>query len=144
LLFECAEGKAVVLQPSPSLAHEILSESVPSAFAPNDFDTLDFSIEWTTGKVEGVEATLARGTLEWVRVSEVLVLPRARLLVSVRDVEAGRLTNAGFSVPLAVHEGHGAFAEAAANTADSWRFASTLGSRCGGKSTSTQAVHGSD
>lgn len=107
LLLECAEGRAVVLQPSPSLAHEILSESVPSAFAPNDFDTPDFSVEWTTGKVEGVEVTIGRGTLEWVRVSEVLVLPRARLLVSVHDVEAGRLTNAGFSVPLTVHEGRG-------------------------------------
>jgi len=98
---------AVVLQPAPSLAHEVLSESVPSAFAPDDFDTSDFSVEWTGKKLDDADVFIEQGTLQWVRVSEILVLPRARISIVVHGVEAGQVTNAGFAVPLTIRAGRG-------------------------------------
>jgi hypothetical protein len=69
---------------------ELLSDPSPTAFAPGPMTTEDFGIEVASGILpEGLNPSLQPGTLEWVRVSEVLVLPRARLLWSSSPVPIG-------------------------------------------------------
>ncbi len=84
----------------PSLAPETLSETVPTAFAPADFSAEDYAVEWEGSAPQGVRATLEPGSLMWVRVADVLVLPRARLVVSMEDAVAGTVSSAGFSQPM--------------------------------------------
>lgn len=110
-LFLCsAIAKAATLPLPASLAHEALSETVPTAFSPAGFepvafDVPDFALEWRGDPLPGVEARLGEKSFEWVRAIEVLAIPRARLLLRVRDAEGGRITHAGFSHPLVSDEG---------------------------------------
>ncbi|HCM39838.1 MAG: hypothetical protein A2X97_14840 [Bdellovibrionales bacterium GWA1_52_35] len=102
LLFLPQAG-AYVLPLAPNLAHEALSESVPTAFAPNEWTVADFAVQWESGNARFsglgliVKAELEAASLEWVRVNDLLVVPRARLFVSVEGIDAGRVMNAGFS-----------------------------------------------
>jgi hypothetical protein len=90
-----------------SLAEEALSETVPFTFSPNEFTASDFSV--SAGSLpEGIRASLGRESFEWVRVSEVFLLPRGRLIVEVEPawgkLEAGRLRNYGLVQPLSRDE----------------------------------------
>lgn len=90
-------ARANMLTLPPSFAHDLLTETVPTAFAPNDFTSSDFTVEWSGAPIPGVEARIGENTLQWARVSEVIVLPRARLLLAAKDAEGGRVSHAGFS-----------------------------------------------
>ncbi len=83
-----------------SVIPEALSETIPTAFAPNDIQPEDFVIEWQGKALDGVTLKLAPGSLQWVRVAEVLVVPRARLFVNAERTEGGRVTTGGFSQTL--------------------------------------------
>ncbi len=87
-----------------SLARDVLSESVPTAFAAFDLDTNDYRIEWITDRPDGITAQLVQGSLQWVRVADVLTLPRARLHLEIKGAQSGRVSNAGFTQPLAQQE----------------------------------------
>lgn len=93
--FEKAEAYTHIL--SAELAQEVLSESVPTAIAPAPFDSTDFELVWIDSPVDNVEFSLGQASLEWVRVSDLLVLPRARLLLQAKNIESGLLKNMGFS-----------------------------------------------
>ncbi|OFZ18721.1 MAG: hypothetical protein A2X94_05915 [Bdellovibrionales bacterium GWB1_55_8] len=101
-LFICRAGDASVLLLPSNLVPEVLSEAVPTAFSPADFTSDDFVLEWTKPFPAGYEvaASLEKGSLEWVRVSEVLVLPRARLNLRVAGASGGMVRYAGFIQPL--------------------------------------------
>jgi hypothetical protein len=88
-----------------SLAQETLSETVPTAFPAFELSTEDYSFEWLGPAPTGVELKLLPGTIQWVRVADVLVLPRARLLVEVARGDEGRVSNSGFSQSFAKPEG---------------------------------------
>ena len=100
-LFLVSQAHAYVLPLSSNLAAEVLSESVPTAFAINDWTVNDFALEWVSlpGQTEipGLRAELEQNSLEWVRVNDVLVLPRARVILNANSLEGGRVMNAGFS-----------------------------------------------
>lgn len=100
----CGAWGSVLPLPA-ALPHEVLSEAVPTAFAPTSFEAADFQVEWDGNSIPGVSFSLGNKSLEWVRASELLVLPRARLLLTVTDVESGRLTHAGFSYVLVAENG---------------------------------------
>ncbi|MGK5084372.1 hypothetical protein WDW37_13840 [Bdellovibrionota bacterium FG-1] len=102
---------AVSLTLSSTLAPEILSETVPTACAPFDLDTQDYQLEWSGPTPEGISLSLLPGSLQWVRVSEVLVVPRAILQVIAKEVSGGRVTSAGFHQALAVLKSGDARAE---------------------------------
>jgi hypothetical protein len=87
---------AMITTLPPSLAQDVLSETVPTAFAPFDLSTEDYVLEWVGAPIAGVELKLAPESLQWVRVMEVLSLPRARLRLTAKQVQGGRVTNAGF------------------------------------------------
>lgn len=99
------EAGATFLPLPPSIAHDVLSETVPTAFVPAGFeemafDARDYVLDWQGAPIEGVEARLGEKSFEWVRVLEVLAIPRARLFLKVRDAQGGRITHAGFTHPL--------------------------------------------
>ncbi len=105
-LVSSRELSANVLILPPSLSDEVLSESVPTAFSPNHFDVLDFDFQWVSHPIPDLQVQLAKGSLQWVRVREVLVLPRARLVVDVQNVQGGEVSSSGFSQPLIIDKDH--------------------------------------
>jgi hypothetical protein len=100
---------AAALAIPPSLAAETLTVTNPSPFAPAGFAVEDFAIEWDSEghtPPEGMTATLERESLQWVRVSELLVLPRARLHVEIAKADGARATIAGVTTPLPAWREH--------------------------------------
>ncbi|HTL11130.1 MAG TPA: hypothetical protein VL588_01500 [Bdellovibrionota bacterium] len=95
------EARAVIVELPPSLAPDMLSETVPFAFNPNGFTVDDYRLEWQGPAVPGVSFHLGLKSLEWVRVMEMIDLPRAVAVFEVRDAEGGRVSHAGFDQPLA-------------------------------------------
>jgi hypothetical protein len=95
---------------SSSIPAEVLSETSPFAFPPNDFTAEDFSVVWQSEPLAGVAVTIGKESLEWVRTGEVFLLPRGRLLLEVKGVsiEAAQVKNLGFAQPMAA-DGHGNF-----------------------------------
>lgn len=80
--------------------HDLLSESVPTAFPPDDFDEEEFSLVWDGDPLEGVSFHLQKGSIQWARVNEVLALPRARLEIEVQGFESGIVNYHDFTIPL--------------------------------------------
>lgn len=86
---------------------ETLSETVPTAMAPLRGDASDFEIEWVSPAPRGVEARLVPGSLEWVRISDLVIVPRARIVVEADGAAAGQVVHAGFTQSLAPASGSG-------------------------------------
>jgi hypothetical protein len=103
LAFVAAPSFASVHALPSDLAREVLSESVPTAFAPADLATVDFAAEWVSekGRPTAGEARILVDSLQWVRVSEVLVLPRARLRITLPANVIGSVTSGGYGQALA-------------------------------------------
>lgn len=127
-LLQPTHAQAKVHSLPGNLAEQVLSETVPTAFAPVNWSTDDFQLQWVESVPEvgasqsrraealgpsggsaspRMEVSLAKHSLEWVRVAEVLVLPRARLVVRASGIESGLVSNAGFSQPFEVTAGEG-------------------------------------
>jgi hypothetical protein len=91
---------ANVTQPlPPSLAFEALSETMPTAVAPAEFSADDFALEWDGPAIPGMSVKLQSRSLEWVRVQDVLVIPRARARFYAERAAKGSAHQAGFSQP---------------------------------------------
>lgn len=96
-----ADVALAVLSELPiNLEEQLLSESMPTAFSPNDFEVEDFALEWDGPPIPGIKISLEKNSLQWVRVQDVLLLPRARLLVEAENVEGGAIFHARFTQPL--------------------------------------------
>lgn len=94
------------INPIPrDLGAEVLSESVPTAFAPHETSPEDYLIEWVGKPLPNLQFSLAKRSLEWVRVAEVLVIPRARLVLSATGIESGKVTASGFSQSFVIRGG---------------------------------------
>jgi hypothetical protein len=89
------------------LVGDVLSETVPSAFAPAAFATQDWGLEWLGAPIPGVRVAIEDGSLQWVRVAEVIALPRARLVVEAESIDAGVVESGKFSQPIVVKESRG-------------------------------------
>lgn len=87
-----------------SLIPLVLSEAVPFSFSPTDFEAADFSLQWKGTPIEGVQFRLAKKSLEWVRVAEIFVIPRGRMLLEATGVDRAQLRNAGFAQNLALNQ----------------------------------------
>ncbi len=74
---------------------ELLGENVPMAFSPTDMDPTDFQFKVESGSLpEGLKLEVEAESLEWVRVSRTLVLPRGRLMFRLGDGARGFEGNA--------------------------------------------------
>ncbi len=91
-------AEAFITQLPLSLAQEVLSETVPTAFAPFDLKVEDYQLEWVGQPLSQVDLSWMPGSLQWVRVASVFSLPRARLRLAVKSSQAvtGLVSNAGF------------------------------------------------
>jgi hypothetical protein len=90
---------ATLVLPS-NVGAAIVSDEVPTALAPANFTVDDFTLDWVGEPLPDVTVRLEPGSLEWVRVADVLVLPRARLRVDARATEGGRVQASGVSQAL--------------------------------------------
>lgn len=100
--FVCAPAASAYTTVLPSsLAPEVLSETVPTAFSPNELSVDDYVLEWEGKSIEGVELKLVPRSLIWVRVADVLSIPRAQVVVAAKDIEGGRVSHAEFHQGLA-------------------------------------------
>jgi hypothetical protein len=97
----CAPARASIQALPRKLGLETLSESVPTAFAPGNLTISDFAVEWDGAAPAGVRLSLGRESLEWVRVAETLVLPRARLRVEIDGASGGAVSSLGSFQPVA-------------------------------------------
>ncbi len=91
---------ASVLLPETRLAQSALSETLPTAFAPYSILLDWFSLERVGGgpaDLAGIQLDWVPGSLEWVRVNDVLVVPRARLRVRVASGARLEVEHAGFT-----------------------------------------------
>ncbi len=103
-------ARAVIHSLPPTVATEALSETVPmpSPFYPTtDIGIEDFSVDWIGAPIEGARARFGEQSVEWVRVANVLVVPRARLLIEIDGAEGGLASNAGFHQPIVAENGRG-------------------------------------
>src|SRR6476620_9099349 len=83
----CLLGQSVwagMLKLPASVMEDVLSETDPTALAPHSFTTSDYSFIWKTTPLANAKVKLQEGTLQWVRVQEVLVLPRARARIEIQ------------------------------------------------------------
>lgn len=92
-----------ILAPAPALVEVVRGEPVNVLLAPRELAPEDFVVEWAdpSAAIPEVELGLEPGSLQWVRVQEVMRLPRARLRVRAPGIGAGQVTSAGFTQPLA-------------------------------------------
>ncbi len=78
-----------------------LSDSLPTAFSPIDFEAADFQIEPADGKPDpNIQVRLGEKSLQWVRVANVLVLPRAFAVIQVQNAKSGIVQNAKYNQTL--------------------------------------------
>ncbi len=82
---------------SALLVDAVREHPVPFFLAPDDFKSDDFRVEWSGDALEGVEASVEPNSIQWVRVGEVIRLPRGRLALRAAGAEAGQITNNGFT-----------------------------------------------
>ena len=72
-------------------AHEVLADPTPMVFAPFTVKESDFSAEWqsdstgSTGASLGLEAELVSNSVQWVRVAQYLLAPRARIRITAPE-----------------------------------------------------------
>jgi hypothetical protein len=92
-----------------SLVAAALADPAPSAFAPADFGTEDYALRSVDAAAPSPASALLLellpGSLDWVRVSGVVVVPRAVLRVRAPGATAGQVRVAGVVQPLIVMDG---------------------------------------
>jgi hypothetical protein len=106
-LFISSRADALVHSLAPSIASEVLSETVPTAFSPMAIQADDFSVEWEGTPLTGVRFLLGKKSLEWVRTADFLALPRGRLILVAEGIEGAQVQNAGFTQSFEVRAGTG-------------------------------------
>jgi hypothetical protein len=113
LVSVCAAPSLVLAQAHElpqSLVAEALSELRPTAFSPAELGVEDYAVARLADggpTTSDIRLALVPGSLDWVRVAEILLVPRGVLRVSAAGVDAGQVRYAGFSHPLVVRDGAG-------------------------------------
>lgn len=79
------------------LTSVVLSESVPTAFAPSSFEAEDFTIAWDGASPASSKVKLLSGSLEWVRVADFLVIPRAKMSLVLENTSHARVMTGDYS-----------------------------------------------
>jgi len=100
---ESAEG--VIHRFPDSIALEALSDTVPFVFSPASLEASDFEPFWLDQEIPGVSLSLAKNSIEWVRVADLFLVPRGRLRLEVPKAEGGGLVSGGFSHVWASNDG---------------------------------------
>jgi hypothetical protein len=88
---------ASTLELPSDLATEILSEVAPSANPLEGISVTDYEIDWQGEAPPGAKAELETDSLQWVRIIDLLVLPRARMRLTFSSPLTARVIHGGFS-----------------------------------------------
>ena len=75
-----------------SLLPEVVAETSPLAFALEGMTLEDFELKWVKNSIAGATAKFASESLEWVRVYDLFVIPRARLGIKIPQIQQGVVT----------------------------------------------------
>jgi len=105
-----ASARAQTHELPRSLVSEALSQIRPSAFAPADFGVEDFALSRLDdgGPVASdLQLALAPGSLQWVRVGKLVLVPRAVLIVTATGISAGQVRYGDFAHPFVIEDGVG-------------------------------------
>ena len=87
-----------------ALVRAAISESAPSAWALDDTVVGDFRVEWEGAGLPEAVAELVPDSVEWVRLEDVVVVPRARLRIVFKHATTGHVVYAGTTHPLRQEE----------------------------------------
>ncbi len=79
------------------LTREILSEAVPSANSIAGINVEDFTTDWEGEPPPGISVAIESKSLQWVRVVDVLALPRGRMRIKFAAPLTARISHGGFS-----------------------------------------------
>lgn len=79
------------------LNREILSEAVPSALALDGISAADYSLEWEEKPAPVESGIIETDSIQWVRVMDVLVLPRGRVRILFKGPVTAKANYAGYS-----------------------------------------------
>jgi hypothetical protein len=90
-----------------SLAASALSETRPGARTPFDLKPETYTFRWTNAALDDVTLTLQPDSVDWVRTSEVLVVPTARLEVVGQNISAGTVQASGFQQAMTIEGSQG-------------------------------------
>ncbi len=83
-----------------SIPQEVLNETVPTAHAPLDFDSDDYTVEWVGPPLPNTNVVIKSKSIQWMRASDVLVLPRGRVELTAFGATGGTIKNAGYVQPM--------------------------------------------
>lgn len=83
---------------------EALSETVPFTFPPNHFAAEDFRVQWVGDPIEQIEIELGHESFQWVRATEILLLPRAQITLRAKEISRGLVSYQGAAQSLAKQE----------------------------------------
>lgn len=97
VLWSSSSAMASQLALPTNLINDILSEAVPSAFSLNGISINDYEPYFEGDRPESVTAILEAKSLQWVRVNDVLVLPRARLRLKFIEPTNFQVSVSGFT-----------------------------------------------
>lgn len=92
-----AEVRAAQFELPQNLSQAVLSESVVVRSGPFRFSGADYRLAWIGTPIPGVKAYLSRQEVEWVILSELIKIPRSRLRLNIRSLEAGSIGHGGFT-----------------------------------------------
>lgn len=79
------------------LTRDVLSETVPSAFPLDGLTSEDFQTDWEGEAPPGARIEIESSSLQWVRVLDVLVLPRGRMRLTFAKPINVRINHGGYS-----------------------------------------------
>jgi hypothetical protein len=89
------EGRGAI-----DLIAEAISDRATPAISLGDLSEQDYDLKWKGPPLAGVQFHLGEGSVDWVRVFDILVLPRARLFLEVTGADSGGVRYSDFSQPL--------------------------------------------
>lgn len=85
---------------SLGIHEEAIHDAIPTAFAPTTISDSDFLLEWDSAPITGISFAIEKKSLQWSRVSELIVIPRARVSIDAVDISSGQLNYGDFSQPI--------------------------------------------
>lgn len=75
-----------------SLLPEVVAETSPLAWALDDMRLEDFEVKWVKNTIPGASAKFVLESMEWVRVYDLFVIPRARLGIKIPGIQQGTVS----------------------------------------------------
>lgn len=90
--FHPIDAHSGTFQLPPNLLPEVVSETSPLAWALDGMYQEDFEVKWVKNTIPGASARFVSESIEWVRVYDLFVIPRARLRIKISQIQQAVVT----------------------------------------------------